>query len=185
MKCFTWSEFLRQKSISCLSLPFTPPPKQTQKTSPSHAHTKAKLCPPPHPKRVAYLERKYSSPTSGRYDRGQEDTPGRCRTHFQPEEVRAGGGGGRVKEENQGLLLPRPPTASSPPDPHHTSAFLSSRKASQRKPSKMFKCHCGHKDTAGSLFLVFIVVCFRTSPFLRPRAPESGAHGPPYENGQG
>lgn len=96
--------------------------------------------------KIIYLEHKYSSLALGRSDRGQGDILGRCRTHFQPEEVRDGGRGG---EKNQ-ALTPFGPIKNqlTPPISCHASAFSSSTKASERESSKTFKCHHGHDKSS-------------------------------------
>ena len=97
--------------------------------------TYSKYTPPPPPTllssscRVLYLGHKYSSPTSGRPGRGRGDTRGRCRTRFQPGEVRDGVGRGRWTF--------RPVRTSSVPISHHpqdSSPTQRSPKGSHPKP---------------------------------------------------
>lgn len=104
-----------------LSSTYLTPQKHTQKT-PLPQHTKKlNASAPPPTQRVTYLEHKYSSRTSGRSDRGQEDTRGRCRTHFQPAEARDGGGWGEGRGREPGSDAPSGPSRTSSSPTHVTS----------------------------------------------------------------
>lgn len=78
---------------------------------------------PPHP--VPHLEHRCSSPAPGRSHRVREDTRGRRRTHFQPEEVRGGGWGAGRGEPGSGA----PQAHQGPASPHrsHHPGFLSNQ----------------------------------------------------------
>ena len=122
---------------------YTPPPSPTLPSSPH---------------RVPYLGRKYSSPTSGRPGRGRGDTRGRCRTHFQPGEVRGGveGGGWTIRSIR----------TSSLPISHHPQDSFPTRKSPKGSHPRPLNASMDTKGCRqGPSSRVYYGVGFQYSPF--------------------
>ena len=132
----------------------TPPQKKTySKYTPPLSPTL-----PSSPHRVPYLGRKYSSPTSGRPGRGRGDTRGRCRTHFQPGEVRGGveGGGWTIRSIR----------TSSLPISHHPQDSFPTRKSPKGSHPRPLNASMDTKGCRqGPSSRVYYGVGFQYSPF--------------------
>ena len=145
--------------------------------------TYSKYTPPPPPTlpssscRVPYLGCKYSSLTSGRPGRGRGDTRGRCRTHFQPGEVRGG-------MERGGWTI-KPIRTSSLPISHHPQDSSPTRKSPKGSHPRPLNATMDTRDAGRDPVAGFIMVLVSNIPLSKMRGiTESRACCLPHENGR-